>query len=89
VLHKEPDVNDQGQQVMDADGKLRYRCGFRIGGGIDQDPAVSPQRYPDKAVSHFLKLICIINVQGGPKNRTCFSVDNSGTAIGSCVSHEH
>ncbi len=28
-----------GQQIM--------RVGFKIGGGIDQDPAKSPQRYPD------------------------------------------
>jgi len=48
VLHKEPDVNERGQQMVDADGRLRYRCGFRIGGGIDQDPTVSPQGYPDK-----------------------------------------
>ena len=53
VLHKEADVNERGQQMLDADGKLRYRCGFRIGGGIDQDPTVSPQRYPDKALSCF------------------------------------
>jgi len=48
VLHKEPDVNERGQQMADADGRPRYRCGFRIGGGIDQDPTVSPQGYPDK-----------------------------------------
>jgi len=34
--------------MADADGRPRYRCGFRIGGGIDQDPTVSPQGYPDK-----------------------------------------
>jgi len=50
VLHKEPDLNDRGQHMVDADGRLRYRCGFRIGGGIDQDPTVSPQGYPDKAL---------------------------------------
>ena len=48
VLHKEPDENELGQQLFDADGRPRYRCGFRIGGGIDQDPTVSPQGYPDK-----------------------------------------
>jgi len=41
--------------MFDADGRLRYRCGFRIGGGIDQDPSVSPQGYPDKAL-HFAVL---------------------------------
>jgi len=50
VLHKEPDINERGQQMVDADGRLRYRCGFRIGGGIDQDPTVSPQGYPDKVM---------------------------------------
>ena len=43
-------MNERGQQMFDADGRLRYRCGFRIGGGIDQDPSVSPQGYPDKAL---------------------------------------
>jgi hypothetical protein len=50
VLHKEPDVNELGQQVFDADGRPRYRCGFRIGGGIDQEPLLSPQGYPDKGI---------------------------------------
>ena len=40
-------TNEMGQQVYDSDGRPRYRCGFRVGGGIDQDPALSPQGYPD------------------------------------------
>ena len=56
VLHKEPDLNERGQQALDPDGRPRYRCGFRIGGGIDQDPTVSPQGYPDKVVT--LSLCC-------------------------------
>jgi len=60
VLHKEPDLNERGQQVVDGDGRLRYRCGFRIGGGIDQDPAVSPQGYPDKALYSLLSYLIFI-----------------------------
>lgn len=48
VLHKEPEYTEQGTAVCEPDGKQKYRCGFRIGGGIDQDPSKSPQGYPDK-----------------------------------------
>ena len=48
LLEKEPDLDQQGNPVYEPDGKPRYRCGFRIGGGIDQDPSQSPQGYPDK-----------------------------------------
>jgi len=48
VLHKDLDRDDQGNPMIAPDGKQRYRCGFRIGGGIDQDNTKSPQRYPDK-----------------------------------------
>lgn len=48
LLEKEPDLDSQGNPVYEPDGKPRYRCGFRIGGGIDQDPSQSPQGYPDK-----------------------------------------
>lgn len=50
VLHKEPEVDEHGNQVYDPDGKPRFHCGFRIGGGIDQDPIKSPQGYPDKGM---------------------------------------
>ena len=48
ILHKDPVLNENGSIVTDEQGKQRYRCGFKIGGGIDQDPAKSPQGYPDK-----------------------------------------
>lgn len=48
VLQKEADHDETGQPLYEEDGKPKYRCGFRIGGGIDQDPSKSPQGYPDK-----------------------------------------
>lgn len=36
---KETDVNENGEEVM--------KCGFKIGGGIDQDFRKSPQGYTD------------------------------------------
>ena len=56
LLEKEPDLDQQGNPVFEPDGKQRYRCGFRIGGGIDQDPSQSPQGYPDKVST--LELRC-------------------------------
>ncbi|CAI9721124.1 tax1-binding protein 3 homolog [Octopus vulgaris] len=50
VLHKEPERDDHGNPVVGTDGKQKYRCGFRIGGGIDQDNTKSPQGYPDKGI---------------------------------------
>ncbi|WAR24130.1 TX1B3-like protein [Mya arenaria] len=50
VLHKDLDRDDAGNPMIGPDGKQRYRCGFRIGGGIDQDNSKSPQGYPDKGV---------------------------------------
>ncbi|RUS78318.1 hypothetical protein EGW08_013922 [Elysia chlorotica] len=50
VLEKEVDIDPQGNPITDPDGKPHYRCGFKIGGGIDQDPSQSPQGYPDKGV---------------------------------------
>lgn len=32
---------------MDESGQPLFRCGFRIGGGIDQDPTKSPHGYSD------------------------------------------
>jgi len=60
VLHKEPELNERGQQIIDADGRLRFRCGFRIGGGIDQDPSVSPQGYPDKVICYAVDIFSSI-----------------------------
>ena len=36
-----------GQPQLDEDGKQAYFCGFSIGGGIDQDYKLSPQKYTD------------------------------------------
>ncbi len=48
VLQKEPDLDQFGKPHFDPEGKPVYKCGFKIGGGIDQDPGRSPQGYPDK-----------------------------------------
>ena len=48
MLYKDEDKDERGNPVVGPDGKPRYRCGFRIGGGIDQDNTKSPQGYPDK-----------------------------------------
>ena len=50
VLHKESELDENGQAMVDEQGKPRYRCGFRVGGGIDQDPNKSPHGYPDKGI---------------------------------------
>ncbi|XP_022660905.1 uncharacterized protein C45G9.7-like [Varroa jacobsoni] len=36
--------------TIDAEGREVTRCGFRIGGGIDQDYTKSPQGYTDNGV---------------------------------------
>uniref|UniRef100_A0A5S6QFA8 PDZ domain-containing protein n=1 Tax=Trichuris muris TaxID=70415 RepID=A0A5S6QFA8_TRIMR len=33
-----------------AEGEVTYKCGFRIGGGIDQDANQSPYGYPDSGI---------------------------------------
>ena len=43
MLHKIPEVNELEQPVYGAEGKQLFQSGFRIGGGIDQDPTRSPQ----------------------------------------------
>jgi len=50
VLEKREDLDQHGNPLTESDGKPKYKCGFRIGGGIDQDPSQSPQGYPDKGV---------------------------------------
>lgn len=42
TLHKEKDVDDEGREVL--------KCGFKIGGGIDQDFKKSPQGYTDYGI---------------------------------------
>jgi hypothetical protein len=39
TLHKEPGLDPEGREVL--------KCGFKIGGGIDQDYRKSPQGYTD------------------------------------------
>uniref|UniRef100_A0A915EA98 PDZ domain-containing protein n=1 Tax=Ditylenchus dipsaci TaxID=166011 RepID=A0A915EA98_9BILA len=41
-LHKE--------QLADVNGQPAYKVGFRIGGGIDQDPSKAPFQYPDTGI---------------------------------------
>ncbi|XP_011496936.1 PREDICTED: uncharacterized protein C45G9.7 isoform X2 [Ceratosolen solmsi marchali] len=42
TLHKETEINTNGEEVM--------KCGFKIGGGIDQDYKKSPQGYTDNGI---------------------------------------
>uniref|UniRef100_A0A0N5AXS0 PDZ domain-containing protein n=1 Tax=Syphacia muris TaxID=451379 RepID=A0A0N5AXS0_9BILA len=38
------------QQIMDETGQMMYRVGFKIGGGIDQNPNQAKFRYPDTGI---------------------------------------
>ncbi|PAV75979.1 hypothetical protein WR25_01589 [Diploscapter pachys] len=38
------------EEVTDSAGNLAWRVGFRIGGGIDQDPTRAPYKYPDSGI---------------------------------------
>ncbi|PIO59874.1 PDZ/DHR/GLGF domain protein, partial [Teladorsagia circumcincta] len=42
--------NRQILPAVDQFGNVAYRVGFKIGGGIDQDPACAPFRYPDQGI---------------------------------------
>lgn len=42
TLHKETVMDDLGREVL--------KCGFKIGGGIDQDFRKSPQGYTDNGI---------------------------------------
>jgi C-terminal processing protease CtpA/Prc len=42
TLHKEPGTDSEGREVL--------KCGFKIGGGIDQDFHCSPFGYTDNGV---------------------------------------
>lgn len=44
TLHKDKDYDEEGREVL--------KCGFKIGGGIDQDFKKSPQGYTDNVSSH-------------------------------------
>ena len=64
ILKKDPSLDERGNPVYDEAGKPCYRCGFKIGGGMDQDPSKSPQGYPDKVGLHYLSFL-------QPKRRHC------------------
>lgn len=53
TLQKEMEVNENGEKVM--------KCGFKIGGGIDQDFRKSPQGYTDN-VCNTIKFYSVINL---------------------------
>uniref|UniRef100_A0A0K0DFK8 PDZ domain-containing protein n=1 Tax=Angiostrongylus cantonensis TaxID=6313 RepID=A0A0K0DFK8_ANGCA len=36
--------------AVDYHGNIVYRVGFKIGGGIDQDPTCAPFKYPDQGI---------------------------------------
>uniref|UniRef100_A0A914CE77 PDZ domain-containing protein n=1 Tax=Acrobeloides nanus TaxID=290746 RepID=A0A914CE77_9BILA len=38
------------EQFIDDYGQVAYKVGFKIGGGIDQDPTRAPYLYPDTGV---------------------------------------
>lgn len=46
---KETDVNENGEEVM--------KCGFKIGGGIDQDFRKSPQGYTDNVMKIYIIIL--------------------------------
>lgn len=72
TLQKEPGVDPEGREVL--------KCGFKIGGGIDQDYRKSPQGYTDNVglsfgakmnrvfeqlIHPFLQGIYVTEVHGG------------------------
>uniref|UniRef100_A0A914YDE0 PDZ domain-containing protein n=1 Tax=Panagrolaimus superbus TaxID=310955 RepID=A0A914YDE0_9BILA len=38
------------EQFIDGNGLQAYRVGFKVGGGIDQDPSKAPYKYPDMGI---------------------------------------
>uniref|UniRef100_A0A1I7XSL8 PDZ domain-containing protein n=1 Tax=Heterorhabditis bacteriophora TaxID=37862 RepID=A0A1I7XSL8_HETBA len=38
------------EEVIDSMGNTVFRVGFKIGGGIDQDPSRAPYKYPDQGI---------------------------------------
>lgn len=49
VVHKEMDYDAEGKEVL--------KCGFKIGGGIDQNYKKSPQGYTDNV--RFIEILRI------------------------------
>lgn len=60
TLHKEKDYDQEGREIL--------KCGFKIGGGIDQDYKKSPQGYTDYvgfyAMDKIKKILMYILFQG-------------------------
>ena len=51
AVHKELVVDPESKKPkLDEYGKEVYYCGFSVGGGIDQDPKLSPQKFTDKGI---------------------------------------
>lgn len=46
-IAKVPLFDENGNVKLDGNGKHAHFCGFSVGGGIDQDHRLSPQKYPD------------------------------------------
>ncbi|XP_055328422.1 tax1-binding protein 3 homolog [Paramacrobiotus metropolitanus] len=43
-------ISVEKETLIGENGEPLYRCGFRIGGGIDQDPRKSPHGYRDHGI---------------------------------------
>lgn len=50
-LHLQIPITLQKEAGVDPDGREVMKCGFKIGGGIDQDFRKSPQGYTDNVSS--------------------------------------
>jgi hypothetical protein len=48
------------QQIEPKTGEMVEKVGFRIGGGIDQDPSDSPFHYPDRVSYRTFKIFIAI-----------------------------
>lgn len=74
TLQKELATDSNGNALYETDEngdqQLKYLCGFRIGGGVDQDCTQSPQKYSD----------CCVYVthvsEGGPADRCGLQVND-------------
>ncbi|XP_046999801.1 tax1-binding protein 3 homolog isoform X2 [Schistocerca americana] len=60
TLHKEPGIDSEGREVL--------KCGFKIGGGIDQDYRKSPQGYTDYK---YMKGVLQLNQAFGCMTKYC------------------
>lgn len=63
AVHKEPVLDTETRRhKRDSNGKPMYFCGFSVGGGIDQDHKLSPQKFPDNVCSLFMFSIVTISL---------------------------